>query len=102
MGEPESLATSSQTIAFTEFRNKTEFSDLPSCQLTRKSMDLGRENRPTPMASALLKGQAGLNATAVLGNDYRESYKQIRPQIANIIGIINGQLPQTLVGVVGF
>jgi hypothetical protein len=34
------------------------------------------------------------NASAVLVNDHREGYKQIRPQIANI-GIMNGQLPQT-------
>ena len=37
---PESLVTKSQSIAFTEFRNKTEFSDLQSPQMTDKSMDL--------------------------------------------------------------
>lgn len=68
--------------------------------MPHKSMDLRHENRARLMASSLLKGQAGFDASAVLGNDHRESYKQIRPQIANI-GIMNGQLPQTLVGVVG-
>jgi len=46
-------------VGFAEFRNKTEFSDLQSCQMTYKSTDLGRENGSTPMAPSLLKGHAG-------------------------------------------
>jgi len=55
-----SLITRSPTIAFTEFRNKTEFSDLRIRRMTRKSMDLWDENRNRSMAPSLLKGCAGI------------------------------------------
>jgi hypothetical protein len=100
MGEAESLVTKSQLVRLRNFGVKPNFR---ICRRTK--FPINQWICATKIGAGLwhrhcLKAKQDFIQTAVLGNDQRESYKQIRPQIANI-GIMNGQLPQTLVGVVG-